>query len=146
MAIGPRHTQRQSSGLRAWVALAGLGWLLLCVALVASRTGPRPVVTRQAMEQRGLQDASARGMSRVEKIIVYSMTQGQLRPNQTCPWLESVGRSLRVMARLDLYNPCDAATPLWVVDLWGDYPPWVDEPARMIYTASGDYIRSESGP
>ena len=85
-------------------------------------------------------------MSRLEKIAVYGATLGQLRPNTACAWLETVGRSLLVAARVDTYNPCDAATRVWVVDLWGDYPPWVAEPARMIYTISGDYIRSDSGP
>jgi hypothetical protein len=146
MAIGGLRSQRQGSGLRAWLALAGLSLLLLCAAAVLSRATPRPPVTRQAIEERGLQDASARGMSRVEKIIVYSTTAAQLRAMPHCAWLETLGRSLLVTARVALYNPCDGAAPVWVVELWGDYPPWVAEPARMIYTASGDYIRSDSGP
>ena len=128
------------------MALAALGGLMLCATLVFSRSGPRRPISQQAMEQRGIADASARGMSRVEKINVYSTTLGQLRPNVSCGWLEHLGRALRVAARMDSYNPCEAATRVWVVELWGDYPPWVLEPGRMIYTASGDYIRSDSGP
>jgi hypothetical protein len=146
VASGSVRSQHQSSGLRAWVALAALGGLMLCAALVFSRSQPRAPISQREMAQRGIADASARGMSRVEKINVYSTTLGHLRPNVTCSWLKNLGRALRMAARMDSYNPCDAATRVWVVELWGDYPPWVMEPGLMIYTASGDYIRSDSGP
>jgi hypothetical protein len=146
MRSGQSQRGRRSSGLLAWVSLAALAGLLFCVALALTRTGPRPIAPRSQVEQRGIQDVLSRGVGPVERVNVYSATLGQLRPSAPCGLPENISRSLLVAARFDTYNPCDPGTRLWVVEVWAEYPPWVFEPVRMLYTAAGDFIRSEGGP
>ena len=146
MLGGHSRGDRRGRGLWAWVSLAVLATLLLCVALGLTRIGPRPFVTQAQIEQQGTRDALSRGIGRVQRIDAYSTTLGHLRPNLNCPFTEQLGRALRVAARIDTYNACDLTTRLWVVELWGEYPLWVVEPVRMLYTAAGDFIRSEGGP
>lgn len=137
---------RRGSGLAAWASLLGLSGLVLCGTLVLARAGPRPAVAQTQIERRGLQDALSRGAGPVERLSVYGTTLGRLRPLVPCSLIENLTQAVLLAARFVPYNPCDPATRVWVVEVWGEYPTWVIEPVRMLYTASGDFIRSEGGP
>jgi hypothetical protein len=138
---------RRRSGLAAWAALAVLACLLIGVGLFLTRVRQRPFATQFEMEQRGLQDGQARGIGQIEQVHAISTTLGRVRPNLTCGLPENLYHVLLVAARVDSYNPCDPSTRLWVVELRGNFtPPFFAQPIRFIYTAAGDYIRSEGGP
>ncbi len=129
--------------------MAGLGGLVLLLVAALVVTWPRPglFLTQSQIEQRGLKDGQVRGIGVVRQVNVYSTTLGRLRSNVSCAPIETLYRTLLLAARYDDYNPCDPATRLWVVELRGTFAStWSAQPVRFIYTAAGDFVRSESGP
>jgi hypothetical protein len=120
---------------------------MLSAGLVIQRAERRPIATQAQMEQRGYDDGRARGIGQIQQVDAISTTLGRLRPNLNCGLAENLGHMLMVAARAEAYNPCDPNTRLWVVELRGNFtPPFFAQPIRFIYTAAGDYIRSEGGP
>jgi hypothetical protein len=147
MASGAISTTSMRGGRLAWAALGTLLCLMLGTALVIRRAEHRPIATQAEMEQRGYDDGRARGIGQIQQVDAISTTLGRLRPNLNCRLPEYLGHMLLVAARAEAYNPCDPNTRLWVVELRGNFtPPFFAQPIRFIYTAAGEYIRSEGGP
>ena len=137
----------RAGGWLAWAALALLACLVLAAVAVIRRAEYRPLVTQTEIEQRGYQDGQARGIGQIQQVTAISTTLGRLRPSLHCNPQDHLYHMLLVAARVDSYNPCDPNTRLWVVELRGVFtPPFFAQPIRFIYTATGDYIRSEGGP
>jgi hypothetical protein len=143
----PVSAPLHATGRLAWAALGLLGCLVLTAGLFVARVGPPPMVTEAQIEQRALNDGIARGLSPITQVTAISVTQGRLRPNLRCDPIETAWHALLVAARAEGYNPCDPNARLWLVELRGRFPlAFSAQPVRFIYTAAGEFVRSESGP